>query len=288
MRRVTILHRTRYSYGAEADVSISETRLVPKDGPGQRVERFRIQTDPPTRLLRHTDGFGTEVVTVFATTPHRRLEVRTSSTVVLTGRQEPPPGEWRALAHTDEAPHWLLATTRTRVPLELASQSTALRAQAQHPRAFVEAVGSWLSERLRYLRGATHVGSDLDHVFGEGAGVCQDFAHAAVGLLRLGGVPARYVSGYLVPNQARSTPDHGGHAWVEVLLDRRHLGNGAAHLKDDETRWWGFDPVHRSWLSDGHIRIGAGRDYDDVAPMRGVYEGSAGQELLVEVEVREE
>jgi transglutaminase-like putative cysteine protease len=145
---------------------------------------------------------------------------------------------------------------------------------------FVQAVSDLIHERFRYVKGATHVHSSIEDSLSIGAGVCQDFAHVLLGVVRMRGIPARYVSGYLVPGSTASPTTKqeeviGGqasHAWAEVLLPVRG--------------WTPLDPTLGQPVGLRHVRIAYGRDYGDVAPVRGVYKGHAGQRLAVDVRVR--
>src|ERR1700686_1109971 len=147
---------------------------------------------------------------------------------------------------------------------------------------FAKEASFLIHEKFQYVKGATHVNSSIQDSLAVGAGVCQDFAHLLLGVARKRGLPARYVSGYLVPGSAAS-PDAklqeviGGsasHAWAEVYLP--------------ESGWIGFDPTLGTPPGLQHVRIAYGRDYGDVAPVRGVYKGHAGQRLSVDVRVRPE
>jgi transglutaminase-like putative cysteine protease len=144
----------------------------------------------------------------------------------------------------------------------------------------VKEASALIHAKFKYVKGATHVNSSIQDSLAVGAGVCQDFAHLLLGVVRKRGLPARYVSGYLVPASAAS-PDAklqeviGGsasHAWAEVYLP--------------ESGWIGLDPTLGKPLGLQHVRIAYGRDYGDVAPVRGVYKGHAGQRLSVDVSVR--
>jgi transglutaminase-like putative cysteine protease len=146
-------------------------------------------------------------------------------------------------------------------------------------RGFVQAASDLIHLRFEYVKGATHVNSSIEDSLLVGAGVCQDFAHLLLGVVRKRGLPARYVSGYLVPEGAAS-PDaklqeviggYASHAWAEVYLP----GSG----------WIGLDPTLGKPLGLQHVRVAYGRDYGDVAPVRGVYKGHAGQRLSVDVRV---
>jgi transglutaminase-like putative cysteine protease len=135
-------------------------------------------------------------------------------------------------------------------------------------------------ERFRYEKGATHVNSSISDTLATGAGVCQDFAHILLAVLRMAGLPGRYVSGYLVPGRTAEPGasveevigGQASHAWVEVYLP------GAG--------WHGLDPTLSSSTGLQHVRVAYGRDYGDAAPVRGVYRGHAGQALSVDVRVR--
>ena len=140
---------------------------------------------------------------------------------------------------------------------------------------FATSASNLIHERFRYVKGATHVNSSIADSLSVGAGVCQDFAHLLLGLVRGRGLPARYVSGYLVPQKAADGTasveevigGQASHAWAEVYLP----GTG----------WIGLDPTLGEPISARHVRIAYGRDYGDVAPVRGVYKGHAGQRLSV-------
>jgi hypothetical protein len=145
---------------------------------------------------------------------------------------------------------------------------------------FVKQASFLIHEKFKYVKGATHVNSSIQDSLAVWAGVCQDFAHLLLGVVRKRGLPARYVSGYLVPEGAASPNAKlqeviGGsasHAWAEVYLP--------------DAGWVGLDPTLGKPLGLQHVRIAYGRDYGDVAPVRGVYKGHAGQRLSVDVSVR--
>ena len=145
---------------------------------------------------------------------------------------------------------------------------------------FMQTASTLIHTRFRYQQGATHVHSSVEDCLETKSGVCQDFSHLLLAMLRSRGVPARYVSGYLVPRQGndeRAAMERviGGlasHAWVQAFIP--------------ETGWIGLDPTSGEYVDAQHIRIAYGRDYGDVPPVRGVYKGHAGQSLAVDVHVR--
>jgi len=147
-------------------------------------------------------------------------------------------------------------------------------ARARTPLATVRWLNELIPDRFAYRPGVTYVGSTIDDLLAAGAGVCQDFVHLALVLLRRHGIAARYVSGYLF-----SAPADGGtdsvevqtHAWLEALLP----GTGGR----GEPIWVGADPTNRRLSGETHVKIGHGRKYSDVPPIKGVYAGSANAHL---------
>jgi transglutaminase-like putative cysteine protease len=141
-------------------------------------------------------------------------------------------------------------------------------------RGFAESAAGLIHDRFTYKPGATHVHSSLQDCLATRSGVCQDFSHLLLAVLRLRGLPARYVSGYLVPHGAteRVIGGQASHAWVQAYIP--------------ELGWIGLDPTVGSFVDEQHIHIAWGRDYGDVPPVRGVYKGHAGQSLSVDVLVR--
>ncbi len=129
------------------------------------------------------------------------------------------------------------------------------------PAAAARTAVDWVRDRLRYEIGATDVTTPADSALSRGKGVCQDFAHLALGLLRSLGIPGRYVSGYLHPKEdgeIGETVEGQGHAWIEWWC-------GA---------WTAWDPTHGQPVGHRHVLVGRGRDYADVPPLKGIYQGA--------------
>jgi len=135
--------------------------------------------------------------------------------------------------------------------------------------AYANRIVAFIRDQFVYEPGMTKVHSTADEILSVGGGVCQDFAHLTIGVLRLGGIPTRYVSGYLAPaanSAASSIGAQASHAWLEAQLP----GLG----------WTGFDPTNGCMVDERHIRVAIGRDYSDVPPMRGVYRSHGGMQLM--------
>jgi len=155
--------------------------------------------------------------------------------------------------------------------LEMARKLNVVR--RDDPLMVVHELNKSIYDYFEYVPRSTRVDSPIDEAIATHRGVCQDFAHTMIALLRHIGIPARYVSGYLYRSREdhdRSTPD-ASHAWVEVLLP---------HLN-----WVGFDPTNDLIAFNRHIRTAVGRDYADVPPTHGVFRGKTESELYVAVQV---
>ena len=274
--RVRINHRTGYEYESEVLSSYNEARLIPLSTPEQLVIESDVRTDPAVTCFRYWDYWGTLVYAFDIHTPHRELVV-TSTSVVETGPPDEAPSDisWDALSEPGVRDRFaeLLAPT-TYVPLvdEVLADAAATACRGRTPRETCEAVGAWVRERLVYQRGATTVSTTAVDALQEGRGVCQDFAHVALALLRSVGIPARYVSGYLHPSanaETGNTVVGESHAWVEAWLGD----------------WEPFDPTNGRPVGEPHVIVGRARDYADVSPLRGIFLGGAASALAVTVEL---
>lgn len=288
MNRYHLLHTTEFVYDGPVSESYNEVRLRPMQDDRQSCLSFRLATVPASRGTAYRDALGNWAHQFNVLTEHRHLKVEAESVVLVheapNGVHDPTPlAEFDArkdqmdeeyfdfVAPTAYVPH-LRRLNEIIEAAECASDGTA--------EGFARAASELIHERFRYVKGATHVHSSIEDSLAIGAGVCQDFAHLLLGVVRTRGIPARYVSGYLVPGSAaepnaKQEEVIGGqasHAWAEVLT----LSNG----------WIGLDPTLGRSVGLRHVRVAYGRDYGDVAPVRGVYKGHAGQSLAVDVRVR--
>jgi transglutaminase-like putative cysteine protease len=157
-------------------------------------------------------------------------------------------------------------------PLEALAKALKVDERRQDPLTMLRTINRAINQRFAYSPTATAVDSPIDEAIRLKSGVCQDFAHIAIALLRRLKIPARYVSGYLFHDGSdRDTAPNASHAWVEAFMP--DLG------------WIGIDPTNDRIAGDHHIRVAIGRDYADVPPTKGVYKGEAESELAVAVTV---
>jgi transglutaminase-like putative cysteine protease len=286
--RYLLRYHAEYRYSGPVFDQHNVLRVTPATTPLQRVRGFRVVVEPSARTRTYSDYFGTEVVEFNVPGEHERLAITAEGEVLSEEPAPPPEGGWeltKADPYTSRGGEFLLRTGDEPGNGKLSELREAIAADS--PRETVEALCRVIPQRFEYRKGATFVGSTVDDLLEGGAGVCQDFVHLSLILLRDAGIAARYVSGYLfagapagqVPRGsggASPQPSSDGdgnsvevntHAWVEALVP----GSDG-----EEAVWIGADPTNSKLAGDQHVKIGHGRHYGDVAPIRGVYRGAGG------------
>ena len=280
--RLGISYRMRFGYSEPVTECQNEVRVRPRDDDHQRVLSYRLTSQPPLQVLSVRDYWGTVVEHLGIRTPHTELELLAEATVETSARPEPAAAP--AVSALEDAgfklEHLEFLEPSQHVdwrPGDAVEQRAAAAvATAASVPEMVAAVVADVRGALSYEPGTTDIGVSLGELLEGGAGVCQDFAHLALGMLRSAGVPARYVSGYLFAADETSADSETAdvvavqtHAWIEVALP----GSG----------WWALDPTNGGPVSERHVVIGCGRDYSDVPPVRGAFMGSGIAEVDAEV-----
>jgi transglutaminase-like putative cysteine protease len=272
--RLRIRHETSFRYEAEVLASYNELRMRPMMSDRQFVLTEHVMVTPLTSQQTFIDYWGTRVSSVEILQPHDRLDIVAESLVELfAGQDSFEPLGWDELRHA----------TLTSMPLTEILRNSALttppddvvdfarqQASTLSPAEAARAISSWVSSQMTYQFGVTEVHSTASDAWREKKGVCQDITHVVVGALRSVGIPARYVSGYLHPKAdagVGETVRGESHAWVEWFV-----GGFVGH-----------DPTNDRDIADRHVIVGRGRDYTDVPPVRGVYDGPKTKEHRVDV-----
>jgi transglutaminase-like putative cysteine protease len=267
-----IRYLTEYRYAEPVTDNLNALRVKPATTPHQRVDDFGVRIEPETRLHQHLDYYGTTVIEFGISKPHEHLSIDVRARVATTPPPEPPETSWEPVEdsrYAVQSGEYRLAFGNELDSAVVDELTGATRAAT--PAATLRSVAELIPERFEYRAGVTYVGSTVDDLLEAGAGVCQDFAHLALVLLRRHGLAARYVSGYLfAPNgDSADSAEVDTHAWVEALIP-----TGGA-----EPVWVAADPTNRGLAGDRHVKIGHGRHYSDVPPVKGVYRGGASAEL---------
>ena len=219
--RIAIRHRTVYNYAEPVRASYNEARLTPPSVDGQHTLQAALVVTPAVRPFRYVDYWGTAVDAFDIHVPHTELVVLATSTVETAPPRAVPAGiSWSELAAPavqDRFAELLTASSFVTAEPELTELGRSLRAEPTPLQAGLRAA-EWTHQALRYERGATHVRTSSAEARAAGKGVCQDFAHVTLALLRAVGLPARYVSGYLYPAAEAEVGEMmtgESHAWVE-------------------------------------------------------------------------
>jgi transglutaminase-like putative cysteine protease len=281
MKFYSVRHLTKFLYSHSVSESVMETRMHPRSDSNQRCLTFSLAVSPRCRVFSYRDHLGNQIQHFDIPGEHNQLVIVAESLIEQQPLANLPdshvPSGWSDLDMlVSYGDYWEML-----LPSEFAKPTPVLQALAaklnvarrDDPLTLAREINQSLFEYIQYVPRSTRVDSPIDEAIEAQEGVCQDFAHTMIALLRYVGIPCRYVSGYLYQSERehdRSSSD-ATHAWVEAFLP--HLG------------WVGFDPTNNLLARDRHIRTAIGRDYADVPPTHGIYRGRSESELYVAVKV---
>ncbi|HVA48417.1 MAG TPA: transglutaminase family protein [Pirellulales bacterium] len=268
-----VQHETHLKYSEPVTESIAEVRMEPVSDADQSCHSFALAIQPATENFRFQDGFGNRVHHFNLLAPHEQVRVLAAS-IVETHPRPLDLASSRAVYPADpstdlEVLDFLRFDGPVRRSPLLATHLDAVRpAPGMRLADLAIRIARHIRDHFEYAPDVTLVTSPIDHVLEEGKGVCQDFTHLMLALLRSFEVPARYVSGYI----HRLNKESQSHAWCEVWLP--DLG------------WVGIDPTNDRLTDEHFVKVAVGRDFTDVPPNKGVYRGRAAESIFVRVETR--
>lgn len=271
-----IEHDIKFSYDDYISESWVELRMEPQSNARQTVALFYLAVGPRTKVSRYIDWCGNAVRHFSIAEYHRQIEVKARtvvetkpSRITLDALHEPIP-EHSKLGPIIDFLAFEGPITKSR---DLTALSNSLEIDSNMSLGEqVQAIANGVHDAIEYRPNVTTYNSHIDEALSKKAGVCQDIAQIMIGVLRLRGIPARYVNGYLhIPNLNSAAAE--SHAWVEFYSQ----GFG----------WVGYDPTGNLQPGEHHVIVATGRHYDEVPPNRGVYRGSAGEILTAVVRTTE-
>jgi transglutaminase-like putative cysteine protease len=276
----SVRHFTRFRYEPAVRESVMEVRMQPRTDARQRCLSFSLEVSPRANMMMYRDFFGNAVHHFDIPGQHELIEVAARAVVDVLpplATQAGAVGDWRELdARVALGDYWeMMLPSHYARPTELLDklrEKLDLKRRG-NPLELLRELNTEMYEFFEYAPNTTKVDSPIDEALESRQGVCQDFAHIMIALVRQLKIPCRYVGGYLFHEDSAKdrSPAGATHAWVEAYLG--------------ELGWVAFDPTNNLPRCERHVRVAIGRDYADVPPTRGVHKGEAGSELCVTVSV---
>jgi transglutaminase-like putative cysteine protease len=278
MSEFTIRHITRYTYEDTVRDSANQIMLYPLVDEYQEVLSHSLNITSKPLVNIHQDYYGNQVGTFTQAQPHRELVIDSQLKVVINSRPVPKDVvsfeiQWQeldALRSKLEFIDFMKAERFEALP-EVKAVLEEERCKNCTPLETAQRFSQYVFDTFAYRKGITTVETTLDEVWKLKSGVCQDFAHILLVMLRLTGIPARYVSGYICPNKKGMRGEGATHAWVEAYIP----GYG----------WLGLDPTNNCLVNETHLRLAVGKNFSDCSPVKGTYRGTSNHTLEVSVVV---
>ncbi|HTD93700.1 MAG TPA: transglutaminase family protein [Chitinophagaceae bacterium] len=272
-----IHHITKYEYDRPVKESVNEIRIYPFSGPEQEALHHQINiTDQPDILL--IDDYWGNKTGMFNLMPSHKELVIESKLIVRTLGPAVPVLNTDAtldsiLTHTNNNLHLLELSKIKEIDLreKIRELTNEFYVPGMALSTIVEKCADYVFNNFQYIKGITTIETTVAEIIELHSGVCQDFAHIMLEMLRALGIPSRYISGYICPNKNGMRGEGATHAWIEAFIP----GSG----------WAGIDPTNNVWVTNHHVKLAVGRNFNDCSPIKGTFKGPARQFLSVYVSV---
>ena len=278
MPRFIIHHVTKYTYQAPVRDSANQITLFPIKDEYQEVLNQQLVISGMPNLETYRDYYGNQTGSFMNVDPHKELLIDSKIEIITKNRplpseEIPVEAEWNYLDEIHFTVPFIDFLKQENFAAINEAKKIASDVLAKNIPVFaaVQELNEYVYKNFKYIKGVTNVETTPDEIWSLKAGVCQDFAHILLMLLRLINIPARYVSGYVCPRDKHLRGEGATHAWVEAYIP--FYG------------WLGFDPTNNCVVSDLHVRLAVGRSFSDCSPVKGTYRGTSGHTLEVGVSV---
>jgi len=274
---LNICHLTRYTYEGHVRDSFNEARLQPMSDSLQQCREFQFKINPDSQIRDYPDFYANCVHYFDVPDPHESLEVQAISTVQTLPENRGPvpvtdPGTIASSTIKEQFFDFLQSSEFVSLDAEVWREAIdALPSGLKDIWNDTVSIGEHIHRNYKYTPQSTNVNTRAVEVVKKKEGVCQDFAHLMLGLLRTHGIPARYVSGYFLNKNRLPGEIEASHAWLEVYIP----GYG----------WKGYDPTHCRESDTRYVKLAVGRDYTDIRPVGGTFRGKGTRKMIVEVTV---
>jgi transglutaminase-like putative cysteine protease len=271
-----IQHVTKYNYSRPVKESVNQIRIYPVASAQQEILQHDVTISSDPEPFFFIDYWGNRCADFSLLEAHSSLVID-SRVVVRTIGQETIPvvnsSREELLTFIENDFHLLELSRPEEIKATLALQQILDELDCNHKTVMqiVEACSGYIFSQFKYIKGITNIETTVDEILQHRSGVCQDFAHVLLQLLRTMGIPTRYVSGYICPNKNGMRGEGATHAWVEAYIPQ--LG------------WTGIDPTNNVWATSHHVKLAVGRNFNDCSPVKGTFKGISRQTLSVYVSV---
>jgi len=274
-----IQHTTHYRYDRPIRESANQIKLYPSFYHNQETRKQDLVISGNPNINLFTDFWGNTTGLFVRNEVHSELTIDSKlivSTVLNENKAEEKASEadWQLISISTTKDLRLLDCALPEIIKNkdaLKALVAPIRKESRSPFDFTRLCSELIFTQFTYLKGITNIETTVDEILEHQSGVCQDFAHLLLQMLRTQGIPSRYVSGYICPNKDGARGAGATHAWVEVWLP--------------ETGWKGIDPTNNIWVKDQHVVLAVGRNFGDGTPVKGTFKGPAHQDMMVFVSV---
>lgn len=271
-----IVHITKYQYNWPIKESINEIRLFPHNFDNQDVLHFELFITNNPNVEMSKDYYGNKVGNFNTLETHSEMTIESRMSVRVNHSLKIPVIDPTTVADLAEEKAKNITLLRLSYPeiIQMQNKIVDILKKIDATKSIIEIAtlcNQYVYNNFIYTKGITNVETTIDEILVIKKGVCQDFAHVLLQLLRTAGIPSRYVSGYICPNESGLRGEGATHAWVEIYTPTQG--------------WLGLDPTNNIWTMDNHIRLSVGRNFNDCTPVKGTFKGLARQMLSVCVSI---
>ncbi|MRX41573.1 transglutaminase family protein [Flavobacterium sp. LC2016-23] len=272
-----IVHLTKYQYNYPIKESINEIRLFPHHFENQEVLQYQILITHNPDVDISEDYYGNRVGNFNVLEAHSEMTIESRMLVRVNHSLKIPDLDATSVADIEEEKQKSILLLRLcyRDDIQKQNEITGILDTINiADKSIIEIAqqcNTYVFENFTYTKGITNIETTVDEILTLKKGVCQDFAHILLQLLRTAGIPSRYVSGYICPNESGLRGEGATHAWVEIYTPKQG--------------WLGLDPTNNIWTMDNHVRLSVGRNFTDCTPIKGTFKGLARQTLSVCVSI---
>ena len=272
-----IHHITTYQYDEPVKESINEIRIYPYQCPEQEVLQHNLIITGNPVVYTSPDYWNNIIGTFNLLPPHKQLVIESKLIVRTTASSEFEPNINSGFSELDNEVNSQLRLLELSTPEPAENHDAILEiidsvwVSDKTIASIVKESSQYIFDNFQYIKGITTIETTVDEILKHRSGVCQDFAHVLLQILRTMKIPSRYVSGYICPNKNGMRGEGATHAWIEALIP----GYG----------WAGIDPTNNVWVTNKHIKLAVGRNFNDCSPVKGTFKGAADQNLSVYVSV---